>query len=121
LGKQENVIAVPKIPHHKMNEVYNICDFVLFPSRYEGNSLTVLEAAACKKAIICSETGLLKTEKQFISEYICNTEKDYIRLISNFLINKNDIKYAEEKWHNFSLKYPIKKQIIEITKMLKSL
>jgi len=117
-SKIKNIISIPKTPHEKMNEIYNICDFMIFPSRYEGNSLTVLEAAAAKKAIICSKTGLFKTEKEYIARYICNDFEDYLNVINSFIKNKNNIKIAEEKWFKLSLKYPIQKQITEIKSTL---
>lgn len=39
--------------------LYNACDVLVFPSFYEGFGLPVLEAMACGRAVICSNTSAL--------------------------------------------------------------
>jgi glycosyltransferase involved in cell wall biosynthesis len=39
--------------------LYNACDFSVFPSFYEGFGLPVLEAMACGRAVACSATSAL--------------------------------------------------------------
>lgn len=38
-------------------QLYNACDFFVFPSFYEGFGLPVLEAMACARAVACSNTS----------------------------------------------------------------
>ncbi len=39
--------------------LYNACDLYVFPSFYEGFGLPVLEAMACGRAVVCSNTSAL--------------------------------------------------------------
>src|SRR6185437_5373369 len=39
--------------------LYNACDAMVFPSFYEGFGLPVLEAMACGRAVVCSNTSAL--------------------------------------------------------------
>ena len=40
-------------------QLYNACEVFAFPSFYEGFGLPVLEAMACGRAVICSNTSAL--------------------------------------------------------------
>ena len=40
-------------------ELYNACDLFVFPSLYEGFGLPALEAMACGRAVVCSDTSAL--------------------------------------------------------------
>jgi len=40
-------------------QLYNACDAFVFPSFYEGFGLPVLEAMACGRAVVCSNTSAL--------------------------------------------------------------
>jgi glycosyltransferase involved in cell wall biosynthesis len=40
-------------------QLYNACDLFVFPSYYEGFGLPVLEAMACGRAVVCSNTSAL--------------------------------------------------------------
>ena len=115
---QKNIIPMSKIPYEKMNELYNVCDFIVFPSRYEGNSLALLEAGACQKAILSSENGALKTDKQYIENYICYNVNDYYNKIKLFLKDKEEIRKSENSWFLFSKKYPLSEQITKLKKTI---
>ncbi len=45
------------LPHHRMPLAYRASDVFLFPSRYEGCSLSVIEAMACGLAPLLSNVG----------------------------------------------------------------
>jgi glycosyltransferase involved in cell wall biosynthesis len=38
-------------------QIYNACDLMVFPSFYEGFGLPILEAMACGRAVVCSNTS----------------------------------------------------------------
>lgn len=40
-------------------ELYNACDLFVFPSFYEGFGLPLLEAMACARAVVCSNTSAM--------------------------------------------------------------
>lgn len=45
------------VPHERMPVLYSAADFLILPSRYEGFSLTVLEALACGLPILVSRAA----------------------------------------------------------------
>ena len=40
-------------------QLYNACEFLVFPSYYEGFGLPLVEAMACSKAVACSNTSAM--------------------------------------------------------------
>ena len=48
------------VEYEEMPKVYNLADFLFFPSRYEGFGLVVLEALACGVPAVASDTGICK-------------------------------------------------------------
>lgn len=54
---EPNVRVFQDIPHSEMPVFYNMADFLLLPSRYEGFNLSILEALACDLPIVVSEAA----------------------------------------------------------------
>jgi len=115
-SKLKNIKFMGKISNEKVPEIYNCANLCLFPSRYEGNSVSVLESAACGTPLILSKTGLIKTEKS-VEEFTCDSTKEYITKIKKLFDNDN-LKKASRKWIAFSKKFAIEKQILELKKLI---
>jgi glycosyltransferase involved in cell wall biosynthesis len=47
------------VPDDDLLQLYNACDCFAFPSLYEGFGIPVLEAMACGRAVICSNTSAI--------------------------------------------------------------
>lgn len=116
---KNNLQYIAKVPSDKMIELYNIADLIILPSKYEGNSLSVLEAAACKKPILVSNTGLYLEQHPLINKYVCKNFNDYKKNINLFLENKKKLEIASQKWYLFSKEYTLKKQITDFKKNIK--
>lgn len=54
LGLTKHIHLVGRISTEQINELYNISDALLFPSRYEGFGMTPLEAMAAGCPVVCS-------------------------------------------------------------------
>ena len=52
-----NVRPIERIPHEEMPLWYSACDFFFMPSRYEGFSLSLLEALACDLPVVVSQAA----------------------------------------------------------------
>lgn len=119
--KELDFIEFDKIKYPDMPKAYNNSDIIIFPSRYEGNSLALLEAASCGSAIISSNTGLCKSlikNKKF-SKYIVKTEdyKDYIKVILDLIKNKKELKKCSKVWNKLR-RYSLEKEIIDYKKVI---
>jgi glycogen(starch) synthase len=84
------------------------CLFLVFPSRYEGQPLTVIEAAACGKPVIVSDIPELKyaVDAGFGLSFRMGDAKDLAEKM-NFLLNNNSLrqemgKKAREYARNFT-------------------
>ena len=54
---EPNVRVLGEVPHSKMPLCYSAADFLFMPSRYEGFSLSILEALACDLPVVVSEAA----------------------------------------------------------------
>ncbi len=52
-----NILSFSNVSHLDMPKFYSAADFFIFPSRFEGCSLSILEAMACNVPVITSATG----------------------------------------------------------------
>jgi glycosyltransferase involved in cell wall biosynthesis len=52
-----NYRIIEDVPYEGMPEIYNVADFALYLSRYEGNAYYLLEALACQVPVIATPAG----------------------------------------------------------------
>jgi len=57
----ENIKTFTRVPYEKMPEIYNLADFLFFPSLYEGFGYAPLEAMSCGIPALATETGAFKS------------------------------------------------------------
>jgi glycosyltransferase involved in cell wall biosynthesis len=58
-GVADRIRFVGFVADEDLLQLYNACDLFAFPSYYEGFGLPVLEAMACGRAVVCSNTSAL--------------------------------------------------------------
>ncbi|SPF44634.1 Glycosyl transferase, group 1 [Candidatus Sulfopaludibacter sp. SbA4] len=58
-GVADRIQFVGFVSDTDLLQLYNACDVFVFPSFYEGFGLPVLEAMACGRAVVCSNTSAL--------------------------------------------------------------
>jgi glycosyltransferase involved in cell wall biosynthesis len=58
-GLRERVLVTGFVSEDELADLYNAADLFVFPSLYEGFGLPVIEAMACGRAVVCSNTSSL--------------------------------------------------------------
>jgi glycosyltransferase involved in cell wall biosynthesis len=58
-GVADRIRFLGFVSDQELLHLYNACDVFVFPSYYEGFGIPVLEAMACGRAVICSNTSSL--------------------------------------------------------------
>jgi glycosyltransferase involved in cell wall biosynthesis len=76
-------------------EAYSAADCVLFPSRYEGCSLVVLEALACGRPLLATRVGWMGTLLRAVPEYDALCIEPAVEQIAARLRALADFKSAE--------------------------
>jgi len=95
---EEKVKFLGSIPHQKIVKYYQESDIFVLPSLNEGMSNTILEAMACKLAIIATNTGGTKELIQGNGFIVPKADTDALRnAIKQFLNNPLLIKSMGEK------------------------
>jgi len=59
MGLAERVHFLGFLPQEKLDAVWHGCEFLIFPSLYEGFGIPVLEAMSIRKPVLCSNTTSL--------------------------------------------------------------
>ena len=54
MGLEKRVHFLGFLPHHELEAVWYGCNFLIFPSLYEGFGIPVLEAMSIEKPVLCS-------------------------------------------------------------------
>lgn len=84
------------VDSEKFAEYLNICDIFINPTiRKDGYDLTIIEAMACEKVVICSEVGSVKTVIDNNKNGILFKMKDINELSESVLKCLNNKDYAD--------------------------
>lgn len=68
------LIAHPPVNNEELSRIYPTYRILIFPSRFEANSMAVLEALSCGVPVITTEVGIGSTLKQEIHEFVLPLE-----------------------------------------------
>jgi len=100
------------LPEEKVPEFYNEIDIFIYPSKYEGFGMQILEAMSCGTLVLASD---IPTFREFLpKELLFKLDKnDLIKKIEEFLDEKKREKYIDKlvnismsfNWDSFLKKY----------------
>ncbi len=107
-------------PEKNIEEVYNSFDFFVFPSKYEGCGLPIIEAGMCGKPSFILRDAEFPTEIKKRC-FICNGKEEVIKKIMVLVENKNKFlkisKRVKEYYKkNFKMEKNFRKAYLFLTK-----
>jgi glycosyltransferase involved in cell wall biosynthesis len=101
---RKNNISGFEIPHNQIHEIYQLSDIYLYPSRYDGFSLGLVEAMSCGLPFVGFPSGFcqdLKRDSSF-SSCIAEDEGSFVKLLQD-LSNDENLRIAlGEKCRKFA-------------------
>lgn len=98
---------IRNVENRDMPKIYNDYKLLIFPSRFEGMSIVVLEAMSCGLPVVISNVGIGPELKRELPEFVVESydSNEYLRKID--CIEKNYSKYSKlarqyiEKYHSY--------------------
>jgi len=120
LGLEKDIHYFNNISDNRLREIYNLCDFFISPSLYEGYGLPGMEAASCGTPVICTNIPVFKELYQDFPIYF--PPQDYKTLAREIAenIDNDDLKRdMGEKGLHISGKYSWEKSAEKYYKVLK--
>ncbi len=106
LGLDKDIVYFKNIIDKRLREFYNLCDFFVSPSLYEGFGLPGMEAASCGTPVICSDIPVFKELYQDFPLYF--PKQDYralAKLIVDNIDNEDRKREVSEKGLYVASKY----------------
>ena len=101
LGLTNDVIYLEDINNKRLREIYNLSDFLVFPSLYEGFGFPGLEAASCGTPVICSDIPVFREVYEDFPLYF--PPQDY-KTLGNLIITNINNEDLKRKMSNNGLK-----------------
>ena len=109
------LFEIKDIPRDKVNEIYKICDILLFPSIYEGYGLPCVEAINTELPIVSSN---IKPLKEILGNYpLMFNSSDHKSMTNSIIKLLNNKKYYSE----IKKKLKIRSKIFKETNYFKEL
>jgi|GEM_PF-4517072 len=106
----KDIITFREVPFEEMPIIYNLADFLVFPSRYEGFGLSIVEALACGIPIITLRVGIVKEIEDLLQGLVVNQPDpkeffDRIMVLKRFKVIRDYYKHvvSEEIRRRFSV------------------
>lgn len=110
------------VPEDDLPYLYNLADFFIYPSLYEGFGLPILEAQSCGCPVICSNTSSLPevaaTSVLYINPYRTN---DMVVKMKDLAQNKNLKKQLATKGFKNAKRFSLKKSAERLLKIFLTL
>lgn len=95
----ENICNMGLIDNSQLGIEYNSANIFLSPSRFEGGSLTPLEAMACGCPILITPTGYGQDIKRVVNNFVAGNFDEYF--VKAYLVSNEREKYSKIAFNYF--------------------
>lgn len=96
--QSDNIIFTGKIPYHELLEYYKRANIFVFPTKFEGFGIPLIEAMASGTPVVCSDISVLREVGEDVPIYF--DPKDDIDLENKIYNVLNDHQLAEQMSNN---------------------
>lgn len=87
----DRYIEIGKVPHEDIAKYYHLATVVATASHYETQGLTVVEAFAASKPVVCVLDDSFKVVKDNYNGRIFKNKKEYLNILEDLINNKDKV------------------------------
>ncbi|EQA60565.1 glycosyltransferase family 4 protein [Leptospira alexanderi] len=122
MGYEDQILPMERLSLNELRCLYSCAGLFIFPSKYEGFGFPPLEAQACGRPVISSNTTVMpEILRDSVYYFSPNKPEELQSLLRDFSKNRNTIKKLIIKGKKNSARFSWEKAALEILEVYKSL
>ncbi|EMN45743.1 glycosyltransferase family 4 protein [Leptospira weilii] len=122
MGYENRILPMERLSLNELRCLYSCAGLFIFPSKYEGFGFPPLEAQACGRPVVSSDTTVMpEILRDSVYYFSPNKPEELQSLLRDFSKNRNIVKNLIIKGKKNSARFSWEKAALEILEVYKSL
>lgn len=122
IGYEDRILPMERLSLNELRCLYSCAGLFIFPSKYEGFGFPPLEAQACGRPVVSSDTTVMpEILRDSVYYFSPNKPEELQSLLRDFSKNRNTVKKLIIKGKKNSARFSWEKAALEILEVYKSL